>query len=39
VRRVEFVDEYGKKDMIKVLEAMEGNEAGKFTRIAIKVKP
>ncbi len=36
---VEFVDQYGKKGMIKVLEAMEGNESNKFIRIAIKVQP
>jgi hypothetical protein len=36
---VEFVDQYGKKGMIKVLEAMEGNEASKFIRVAIKVQP
>jgi hypothetical protein len=36
---VEFVDQYGKKGMIKVLEAMEGNESDKFIRIAIKVQP
>ncbi len=36
---VEFVDQYGKKGMIKVLEAMEGNEASKFIRIYIKVQP
>jgi hypothetical protein len=36
---VEFVDQYGNKGMIKVLEAMEGNESNKFIRIAIKVQP
>jgi hypothetical protein len=36
---VEFVNQYGKKGMIKVLEAMEGNESDKFIRIAIKVQP
>ena len=36
---VEFVDQYGKKGMIKVLEAMEGNESNKFIRLAIKVQP
>ena len=36
---VEFVDQYGKKGMIKVLEAIEGNEASKFIRIAIKIQP
>lgn len=36
---VEFVDQYGKKGMIKVLEAMEGNESNKFISIAIKVQP
>lgn len=36
---VEFVDQYGNKGMIKVLEAMEGNESDKFIRIAIKVQP
>jgi hypothetical protein len=36
---VEFVNQYGKKGMIKVLEAMEGNESNKFIRIAIKVQP
>jgi hypothetical protein len=36
---VEFVDQYGKKGMMKVLEAMEGNESNKFIRIAIIVQP
>ncbi|MEJ7644641.1 MAG: hypothetical protein WKF87_08595 [Chryseolinea sp.] len=36
---VEFVDQYGKKGMIKVLEAMEGNESNKFIRIEIRVQP
>ncbi len=36
---VEFVDQYGKKGMIKVLEAMEGNESNKFINIAFKVQP
>lgn len=36
---LEFVDQYGKKGMIKVLEAMEGNESSKFIRISIKVQP
>ncbi len=36
---VEFVDQYGKKGMIKVLEAMEGNESNKYISIAIKVQP
>ena len=36
---VEFVDQYGKKGMIKVLEAMEGNESNKYISISIKVQP
>lgn len=36
---VEFVDQYGKKGMIKVIEATAGNESNKFISIAIKVQP
>jgi hypothetical protein len=36
---LEFVDQYGKKGMIKVLEAMPGNESNKFIRLDIKVQP
>ena len=36
---VEFVDQYGKKGLIKVLEVNAGNGSDKFIRIAIKVQP
>jgi hypothetical protein len=36
---VEFVDSYGKKGLLKVIEATPGNEASKFIRISIKVQP
>lgn len=37
---VEFVDQYGKKGLIKVLEAVPGNTPGThFVRISIKVQP
>ena len=36
---VEFVDQYGKKGLIKVLEVNAGNGSDKFIRFAIKVQP
>ena len=36
---VEFVDQYGKKGVLKVLEVNAGNGSDKFIRIAIKVQP
>jgi hypothetical protein len=36
---VEFQDKYGKKGLIKVIEATPGNEASKFIKISIKVQP
>jgi hypothetical protein len=37
---IEFVDQYGKKGMIKVLEAVPGNSPGvNFVRVTIKVQP
>ncbi len=37
---IEFVDQYGKKGMIKVLQAVPGNTPGtNFVRITIKVQP
>ncbi len=36
---VEFVDQYGKKGLLKVLEVNAGNGSDKFIRIAIKVQP
>jgi hypothetical protein len=37
---IEFVDKYGKKGMIKVLEAVPGNSPGiNYVRISIKVQP
>jgi hypothetical protein len=36
---VEFVDQYGKKGMIKVIEAIPGNESNKYIRLDIKVQP
>jgi hypothetical protein len=36
---VEFVDNYGKKGLIKVLEVKPGNGADGYIRVAIKVQP
>lgn len=36
---VEFVDQYGKKGLIKVLEVNAGNGSDKYIRFAIKVQP
>lgn len=36
---VEFIDQYGKKGLIKVLQVVPGNGVDGFIRIAIKVQP
>jgi len=36
---IEFVDQYGKRGALKVLEINAGNGSDKFIRIAIKVQP
>jgi hypothetical protein len=36
---VEFVDQYGKRGMIKVTEALVGNESNKYIKFDLKVQP